>query len=150
MIVYRITTAKWASRLSASGYPARWNPKNVHVIYTAGSAALACLENLVHRSGEGLNALFRLIEIEIPDSISSKSIQTEDLPPDWHQMRGYTICQVIGKQWIEEQQACTMNVPSSIIPVEKNILINPHHPEFKKISIQDIKDFSFDKRLQSD
>lgn len=150
MVVYRISLAKWAGNLTGSGYPARWNPKGYHVVYTAESRALACLENLVHRSGEGLNANFRIIEIEIPDSVNLKEIRTEDLPERWHLIESYPVCQAIGKEWLEKRESCTLRVPSSIIDDEKNILINPNHPEFDKVSIKTIREFTFDDRLKFD
>jgi RES domain-containing protein len=149
MVVYRITLAKWADKLTGSGYPARWNDKGYYVIYTAESRALACLENLVHRSGEGLNESFRFIEIDIPDSVSANRIYPEKLPADWHLIQGYPACQTIGKRWLENQKSCILKVPSSIIEAECNILINPNHPEFKQISIRNTGEFSFDDRLKS-
>ena len=58
MLVYRITKTMYADRLVASGGAARWNSRGQFVIYTAATRALACLENVVHRSGEGLTAIF--------------------------------------------------------------------------------------------
>lgn len=147
MIVYRITTAKWASVLTGSGYPARWNPRHIRVIYTAESIALACLENLAHRSGEGLNANFRLVEIEIPENTSSDSYYPDDLPEEWHTVKGYSICQSLGAEWIQKNKSCLLHVPSSIIPNETNVLINPNHPDFQGITIQSVRTFSFDERL---
>lgn len=147
MIVYRITTVKWATQLNGSGYPARWNPRHVRVIYTAGSIALACLENLAHRSGEGLNANFRLVAINIPEQTSSDSYSLTDLPEGWHTVHGYAICQKIGAEWIQNNETCILSVPSSIIPYETNVLINPNHPDFHQISIQSIRQFSFDERF---
>ncbi len=147
MIVYRITTAKWANKLTASGYPARWNPRHVKVIYTASSTALACLENLVHRSGEGFNANFRLIEIAIPDKLRFDSITVDELPENWHKPEGYPVCREFGKEWVDQDKTCILKVPSSIIPDETNILINPGHPGFGQITIKSIQPFSFDERL---
>lgn len=147
MIVYRITTAKWATELTGSGYPARWNSRHVRVIYTAGNIALACLENLAHRSGEGLNANFRLVEIEIPNNMSFNSHSLNDLPEDWHTVHGYAICQKIGDEWVQKNETSVMHVPSSIIPNETNVLINPNHPDFHQISIKSIRKFSFDERF---
>ena len=147
MVVYRITLAKWANVLTGSGYPARWNPKGYRVVYCAGSRALACLENLVHRSGEGLSANFKLAEIYIPDTITRGQVSSRELPAGWHTIDGYPICQTIGKEWLEKQESCILKVPSSIIKAEWNMLINPNHPEFKQIYIQKINDFSFDQRL---
>ncbi len=133
--------------LTASGYPARWNSKGTHIIYTASSRALACLENLVHRSGEGLNQQFRITEIYIPDGVSAEQVDLKKLPKGWHQMDNYHHCQKIGDQWIENGKSLLLEVPSSIIRDESNILINPHHPEFSKIEVQNITPFTFDERL---
>ena len=148
MDVYRITLAKWAESLTGSGYPARWNPKGYHVIYSAGSRALACLENLVHRSGEGLNAGFKIASIHVPDSVLADEVLLDSLPPGWYSVEGYQICQELGSKWLEEQRSCTLKVPSSIIQDEWNLLINPAHPDFGQISIRSVRDFSFDQRLQ--
>lgn len=147
MIVYRITTAKWAGILSGSGYPARWNPKGVFVIYTASNRALACLENLVHRSGEGLNRQFKITEISVPDSSSSETINIYDLPGNWYETPHFSQCRQIGKTWIREGKSLLLRMPSAIVPDEHNVLINPNHPEFYTVSVQNIREFAFDKRL---
>ena len=67
MEVYRICLAEYAKGLFASGARGRWNVKGSFVIYTAGSRALACLENVVHRSGEGLQSIFKVLVIHVPD-----------------------------------------------------------------------------------
>jgi len=147
MNVYRITTEKWADKLSGSGYPARWNSKGVYVIYTASSRALACLENLVHRSGEGLNNQFKIVEITIPDLVSIQNITADELPSDWHKTLNYPVCRKIGDRWIEQGNSLLLKVPSAIIREETNVLINPHHPEFNEVTIAGIRDFRFDERL---
>lgn len=147
MNVYRITTAKWADKLSGSGYPARWNSKGVYVIYTASSRALACLENLVHRSGEGLNNRFKVVQITIFDRASKQKIDPDELPAKWYQPERYPVCRRIGDRWIEQGNSLLLEVPSSIIREETNVLINPHHPEFSDVTIAGIREFRFDERL---
>lgn len=147
MLVYRITLEKWAGILTGSGFSARWNSKGLFVIYTASTRALACLENLVHRSGEGLNHSFCVTEIFIPDDCSSLSVDEYDLPDQWHRRSNYPICQQIGDQWLEEQASLLCLVPSSIIKEEKNILINPEHPEFHRVEVNSVTPFRFDSRL---
>lgn len=148
MVVYRITLPIWAESLTGSGYPARWNPKGYHIIYSAGSRALACLENLVHRSGEGLNARFKIASIHVPENVAGDEIPLQKLPQGWHTVDGYPACREIGKKWVQEQDSCILKVPSSIIHDEWNLLMNPKHPDFGKISIKNVRDFSFDLRLQ--
>lgn len=147
MLVFRITTKRWAGFLTASGYPARWNSKGTRIIYTASTRALACLENLVHRSGEGLNQQFRITEIHIPDHLSIEQVDHKDLPDGWHQMESYHYCQNIGDKWVKDTESLLLEVPSSIIRDESNILINPYHPEFSTIEVKIITPFSFDERL---
>lgn len=147
MIVYRITTEQWANQLHASGYAARWNSKGNFVIYTASTRALACLENLVHRSGEGLNGIFKTVEIDIPESLNIKTILKTQLHGDWSKRENYFQTRKIGDNWLKEKKSPILMVPSAIIPEEHNYLINPEHPGFQKISIKRITDFLFDNRL---
>jgi RES domain-containing protein len=148
MIVYRITLEKWARSLAGSGYPARWNSKGRHVIYTAGSRALACLENLAHRSGEGLDHLFCIIEIQLPGPVSIQTVDPESLPGNWFSPEAYPFCQAICDDWIDKHESLALRVPSSIIPDEHNILINTGHPGFHDVSIHSVKPFRFDRRLK--
>jgi len=83
MEVYRITLTKWADKLVGSGYPARWNSNGKFVAYAASSRSLAALENLVHRSGEGLNQNFRVNTISIPKEAKIKSTRKSSLDKNW-------------------------------------------------------------------
>lgn len=148
MEVYRITLNKWSKSLKASGYPARWNSKGVFVIYTSNSRALASLENLVHRSGEGLNLVFKTMKIIIPEDLKIKEIKHSQLSRNWFNYENYNECQKIGDQWIDESIYPVMKVPSAIIKMEYNYLINPNHLEFQKIILKDVEDFKFDPRLK--
>jgi RES domain-containing protein len=40
-----------------------------------------------------------------------------------------------------------LKVPSAIIPEESNVLINPLHPDIKKVKIASASAFQFDARL---
>jgi RES domain-containing protein len=147
MYVFRITTAQWSRSLTASGYPARWSAKGRVAIYAAGSRALACLENLVHRSGEGNNALYKVMIIEMPDSISMEVLEESTLKRDWHTIDNYPYCQSLGGKWLNDSDSAVLQVPSVVIKREFNYLINPNHPDFNKIKLAGNEDFDFDKRF---
>ena len=83
MEVYRICLAKYAGELAASGNPGRWNLRGQLVVYAAGSRALACLENVVHRSGEGLNSLFKVIRIAVPNALPIEELTLNQMLPEW-------------------------------------------------------------------
>lgn len=148
MYVYRICLAKWSHELKASGAGGRWNSKGKFVIYTAASRALACLENIVHRSGEGLNNSFKVLTIDIPDSIKFSKVNIASLNKDWFEFNNYSYCRSIGDKWIDNQETLILKVPSAIIPAESNYLINTAHIDFKKIKIVSSEDFNFDPRVK--
>ncbi|UEM07238.1 RES domain-containing protein (plasmid) [Skermanella rosea] len=54
-----------------------------------------------------------------------------------------------GTAWLAEKRSAALLVPSVIIPVETNILINPGHPDAAGVSMIDATEFVFDDRLFS-
>jgi RES domain-containing protein len=148
MEVYRITLSKWAGILSASGFPGRWNSKGTYVTYSSGSRALASLENIVHRSGEGLNNLFKVTVFEIPDYLDVEEIRIMELPDNWFEFKNYGLCQKLGDKRIQRNKTAILKVPSAIIKKEYNYLINPNHLLFETIRINRVEDFAFDPRIK--
>ena len=147
MLVYRIVLEKYAS-LYASGVEGRWNSSGAKVLYTASSRALACLENVVHRSGEGLNDLFRTLVIDIPSSERIEKITQKDLPQNWQQFNMEYVCRQVGDDWFYRQESLVLQVPSIIIPNEFNYIINAQHKNFKKVKLKLIEPFIFDTRIK--
>ncbi|AUD02949.1 RES family NAD+ phosphorylase [Spirosoma pollinicola] len=149
MIVYRITKAVYADRLVASGGAARWNSRGQFVIYTAATRALACLENVVHRGGEGLLDTFRVMVIEVPDALLVETIAADVLPVNWFDYQQYNTCQQVGGEWLNRSRSAVLQVPSAIIPNEWNYLLNPAHPDFSMVRLVRTEPFAFDPRIKS-
>ncbi len=149
MLVYRIVLEKWSQSLTASGQAARWNSRGRFVLYSAGTRALACLENVVHRNSRGLNHLFKTMVIEVPDDVLIESIQAENLPDGWHEFESYPITQQLGDAWLDGMKSAVLAVPSAIIPAEQNYLFNPQHPDFQKIKLLRTEGFVFDPRIKT-
>lgn len=148
MLVYRITKAMYADRLVASGGAARWNSRGQFVIYTAATRALACLENVVHRGSEGLSSTFRVMVIDIPDTVRIETIDPQMLPEDWIDYQQYKTCQPLGGEWLNSNRSAVLRVPSAIIPNEWNYLLNPAHPDFSGIRLLQTEPFIFDPRIK--
>lgn len=148
MIVYRIVLERWSSSLMASGQAARWNSRGRFTIYTAGSRALACLENVVHRSGEGLNQSFRTMVVEVPDGVFIKKTSLDDLPADWHLYANYHLTQTIGDAWLAGGESAVLQVPSAVVPLEVNYLLNPLHADFRQVKLLRVEGFVFDPRIK--
>lgn len=150
MIVFRITLLKYSDKLHASGNAARWNSKDVKMIYTAGSRALACLENVVHRSSRGLQENFRTLLIEIPENLKIGIMNKTDLLGNWRDYASIPYTQKFGDKWVRSKTSPVLQVPSAIIPQEFNYLLNPLHKDFHKIKLINTESFEFDGRLKAD
>ncbi len=146
--IYRITLTKYSFSLVSPGTEGRWNSKGYFMIYTAGSRALACLENLVHRNSEGLKENFKVLIIKVPSKIFIPQITEKDLPPDWYQPAGRIITRTLGNDWLRSLNSSIIKVPSAIIKGEYNFLLNPGHKDFEKFCIHRSDDFFFDNRLK--
>jgi RES domain-containing protein len=125
---------------------ARWNSFGQKVIYTASSVALACLENLAHKSGITLSSgNFSMSTIEIADSIKIGEITVFELKStekEWFKVENYGLNQKLGDFWITKNETAILKVPSAIIDLEFNYLLNPLHPDFSKIRIADVNRFT--------
>ena len=150
MEVFRITKKKYADKFFAPGVAGRWNEKGEEVIYAASSRSLACLENMVHKSGRGGTLSYRTMVINIPDTLAIEQVSLKDLPENWNQVSLCEHCQQTGSQWYATKKAAVLKVPSAVIPDEFNFVLNVGHAEFKQIKLVDSLPFMFDKRLLND
>lgn len=148
MTVFRIALAVYSEKLVPSGNAARWNSKDVKMIYTAESRALACLENIVHRNAIGLQKQFRLLMINVPDSISIEEIKDRDLMNSWQKFHNMAYTQSLGNNWILTKSTAVLKVPSALVNDEFNYLLNPAHKDFNSITIKKTESFDFDNRIK--
>ena len=125
----------------------RWHSKGNPIVYTASSAALAALEVLVHVDPLTAPADLRLLAIELPDDLSIEVIEPITLPEGWHSVPAPAALQTIGSSWLTSGRTAALNVPSAVITVERNFLLNPRHPEVQRVRILSDEAFSFDTRL---
>lgn len=122
------------------------------MLYAAGSVALACLENVVHRSGAALSSGdFSIATIHIEDVFIGEYPIAEliNRSPNWYAVENYYVTQEIGNKWLESGNSAVLKVPSAIIDLEYNYLLNTDHPDFSKIKIIGVNPFKFDPRLKS-
>lgn len=109
----------------------RWHSQGVPIVYTASSAALAALEVLVHVDPLTAPADLRLLSIDLPGDLCIDALETSSLPI----------------AWLRSARTAALSVPSGVIRTERNILLNPRHPEAKRILLISDEPFSFDPRL---
>ena len=154
MLVFRIEREKYLnSALSGIGASLsegfRWNSLSTRIVYTAESRALAILEVSVHLDlQEDLPTDRYLITLEIPDEVEILELDQIDLPLNWDAKPPIVETQLIGDDFVNQQTAAVLKVPSAIIPEEFNYLINPLHRDAQKIKITASKQLLFDTRLK--
>jgi RES domain-containing protein len=85
-----------------------------------------------------------LIPADVPDGIV-EDVLTERLPPNWRSLLAPESLGRIGADWAQERRTAALSVPSAVMPVERNFLLNPSHPDFRRIAIGRPVPFSFDR-----
>lgn len=151
MIFYRLVTRRYASEAwtgsGANLHGGRWNHKGHPAVYVASSVSLAALEMLVHVHNDTILNQYRLFSIEIPDK-DIEHLDKQWLPPDWQENPAPLSTMDLGTAWLDASSAVALVLPSCVIPLENNAILNPLHPDFSNL-LKTVKEhpFSFDPRL---
>ncbi|MBS0509039.1 MAG: RES family NAD+ phosphorylase [Proteobacteria bacterium] len=127
----------------------RWNAKDMPVVYAAQSIALACLETVVHLNASGLPIARYVVQIQIPAAVwqRARRLDGKDLPRGWNQLPRSVSAAAFGTAWLQGRASALLLVPSVIVPLEYNVLINPLHPDAAHITATDRGRFHYDGRL---
>ena len=148
---YRLVKKKWSEQAfdgeGARRYGGRWNSKGKRCLYLASSPSLALLEIMVHLDDYSLLADYLLYQMEIPDS-SLLELDSDSLPGDWDADPAPLSTARIGDEWLATLASMALFVPSTIVPIEHNILVNPAHPQYDEaLSTATEVNFRADQRL---
>ncbi len=150
MELYRLSREKFAATLSGKGAAmkgARWNSPGVELIYTAANRSLAMAEVVVHFTLATIPDDYVMVSMFVPDDIDIDHLTASDLPKDWNAWPHPVSTQAIGDRFTTENKFALLQVPSSVTQGDFNFLINPFHPDFKRIQIIDTQKFPFDQRI---
>jgi RES domain-containing protein len=129
----------------ARQYGGRWNSPGVSVVYTSAHQSLAALEMLVHLQPR-ISLRFVVFPVEFEDHLV-EHLRDDALTAHWRVEPPGSATMEIGDAWARTSRAAVLAVPSVIVPLETNYLLNPLHPAFGRINIEKPFDFSFDPRL---
>lgn len=150
MKAWRIAKAKRAQDLSGKGAAiagGRWNEEDVPAVYMGLNPAICCLETYVHASGKPAIPL-KITAFELPDDDSLFWVPAiEDLPHGWESLPPDRPSMDFGTRWLRANRHLGMVIPSAVLPLERNIVINPHHPSVSQIKLVEIYDFVYDPRM---
>lgn len=124
----------------------RWNSEGIPMVYTAGTLSLALLEIIVHLEIKNALQNFKAIPITFNESLV-EFIQTSTLQITWNSTPPTFVTKAIGEKWVRQSASAVLCVPSAVVPNEQNYLLNPTHPDFKKITIGEQIDLPADPRI---
>lgn len=152
MELYRIAKSVYAHDLSGTGaglYGGRWNPAGLNMVYTAGSISLASLEYLAHNFHLIASQSMTLSILQTPEGAPIQEVSIKDLPKDWNsKLQDSKATQQIGVDFLRQSDYYLLKVPSVIVPLEFNYLLNPMHLLHGQTTIIDkIESFELDRRL---
>ncbi len=149
MVVWRLTKRRYADLSGRGGEVAdgRWHTRGRPVVYCAATASLAVLEVRVHLDLSVTPGDYVLMEITLPETVSARTVSAADLPIGWQNSGGEDVCRPIGDDWLKARAHAILIVPSAIIAVEHNVLLNPRHPDAARIPPPRLVSFTWDDRL---
>lgn len=148
--LWRVGQRKYA-KTAATGEGAkrtggRWNSPGVAVVYTAGSLSLAVLEVRVHLSPEEFPVGYVKTAVDLPADYVQK-VPADHLPRGWKWANPPRSVRRFGDEWVAERRSVALRVPSAVVDVDYNYLLNPAHPDFSNVVFGEPTVFRFDPRL---
>lgn len=129
----------------------RWNRKGTGVLYCSSSISLACLETVVHvAGGAGLPLNRYLVEISIPQAAwKARTVFDPGKNAGWDARPTGAVSMDWGTNWAKSAASLVAVVPSVIVPEDWSVLMNPAHPDARKLAAKRVRRFDYDPRLLS-
>jgi RES domain-containing protein len=148
LLLWRICPrAERARAFEGTETPGRWNEEGTRLVYASDSRALAALEYVAHlQDGQDETDLIAIAGA-LPDRVSLERVGVEDLPPGWDGPEHPRELRRLGSAWVSSSRTAVLSVPSALIPGERNLLLNPAHPEARQLTVQAMEPFRLDPRL---
>lgn len=153
MVVYRVANLKYKDAtltgIGAEKAGGRWNEVGTRAVYCSENIALALLEYYVHSENTAyLPKEILVAKIEFPDEFVIDEL--EEFPESWNQYPySYHNTQIFTRL-VKNRSFFALKVPSTIVPMEHNIILNPLFQDFGKVEIVTFLTLPIDDRLKSE
>jgi RES domain-containing protein len=128
-------------------YGGRWTSPGRRAVYTSATVALATLEMLAHLDSTEVLTAYALFEISFADDLVER-LDPKRLPAAWEAYPAPASLMALGDAWLDAGRLPILRVPSAIVGVEFNFVLNPVHPKFRRISIGPMRPYRVDRRLR--
>jgi RES domain-containing protein len=147
LILYRVSNFADLAGKGGELADGRWHTREQgrRIVYLSDHPALCLLETIVHVSREDeLPDTYQLLSVDLPDDLIEQ-VEESLLSGDWRS--NPTITRQIGNSWLLEGRTAGLLVPSVIVPVAHNCLLNPLVPAVASLRPEVVGPFPFDTRL---
>lgn len=148
---WRIVKRAFASQAfdgeGARLYGGRWSSPGKPVVYLGGTPAIAALEVLAHNARPGLlSASFAIVEARLPEDVVL-DLDPRALPEGWNDPADPSRAAAVGDAWLSSQASLALRVPSAVLPLERDLIVDVRHPRFGELQTGEARPFAFDPRL---
>jgi RES domain-containing protein len=152
MLVYRVANLKYKdltlSGIGAEKVGGRWNKVGTRAVYCSENISLALLEYYVHSENiANLPKDILVAKIKFPDELPIEELI--DLPERWSQYPYSSKTTKVFTDLSKNRDFFGLKVPSTIVGMESNIILNPLYKEFGKVEIIEFISLPIDDRLRS-
>lgn len=149
--VYRILRKRYAKAPfdgeGAYRYGGRWSSPGVRLAYASEHLSLAMIEYFVHLDRDDPPPDLVVAAADVPDDVSRVNVSPARLPANWRQTPAPVELAAIGDRFARRQRDAILVVPSALAPDEANWLMNPDHPDFRRVLILPTEPFAYDARF---
>jgi len=128
-------------------YGGRWSSPGTRLSYASEHQSLAMLEYFVHLDEGDPPGDLVLAVAEVPDDLARERVETSNLPANWRESAAPLELARLGDEFAQRGENCLLVVPSVLAPNENNCLINPAHPDYKRIVVRELESLSYDPRM---
>lgn len=126
----------------------RWNEAGHPIIYASATPSLAALEALANLPNPRFFGERTILELDIEADTEEVSLEMtlrllHDAPHDDPEAN----TREFGTVWLTEKRSLALLAPSFVLPYERNVLINPLHPDARSLRIIRQGRIRLDQRL---
>lgn len=132
---------------AAKAVGGRWNDVGTPMVYAASSIALAVLETVVHLGAGGMVFNRYLVAIDIPAELYRRREVMKHPPEAWDSVPPSFKSKQLGSAWVRSGRSLLLDVPSVVVPQERNLLVNPLHADIGRLKASNLGRFVYDPRL---
>ena len=149
--VYRILRRRYAKTPfdgeGAHRYGGRWSSPGIRLAYASAHLSLAMIEYFVHLDRDDPPPDLVVAAADVPDDVSRTSVNPGSLPGNWRESPAPVDLAAIGDRFARRRRDAILIAPSALAPDEANWLLNPDHPDFRRVRIHPLEPFAYDARF---